>query len=214
MVLFAVARRISRANIKKMNLEIDDSKKTQETLLTAATKQIHTLLALNADYYRLASDSTIRIRDEDAADTKLPSACYDAVFLHPPYLTNTAFSEFTQLQLAIEDIDHKAVWKRELRCRGSFLHEPNGLRKYLVGWSRIMQEATRIVKRNGHVFTVVGDGQIDYVRIPVGAITEEFATDLGLELVESVSHVLKNHTGQTQSRKMKCQHISVFRKRT
>jgi hypothetical protein len=212
MTLFAILRRVSKANIKKMNLEIDETKQNQESVLVAASRHIQLLRDLNRDYAKWATDAKITVTDADAADTKLTSSHYQAVFLHPPYLTNTAFSEFTQLQLALMDINHKMIWKKELRCRGSFLHEPDGLKKYLVGWNNIMKEAVRILKPGGYLFTVVGDGQLDYVRIPIGTITVEFATDLDLELVDRMIHILKNQTGHTQSRKMKGQHISVFRK--
>jgi hypothetical protein len=212
MTLFAILRRVSKANIKKMNLEIDEKKQNQQSVLEAASRHIQLLRDNNRDFYKWTTDSTVTVSDADAADTKLKSDHYQAVFLHPPYLTNTAFSEFSQLQLALMDINHKEIWKKELRCRGSFLHEPNGLKKYLVGWNQIMKEAVRILKPGGYLFTVVGDGQVDFVRIPVGAITDEYGSDMDLELVERLLHVLKNHTGQTQSRKMIGQHISVFRK--
>mgnify|MGYP003376748224 CR=1 FL=1 len=212
LTLFAILRRVSRANIKKMNLEIDDTKLNQETVLKAATKHLQLIRDLNRDYYKWQSKSKVKIYAENAEKVSLKANHYEAVFLHPPYLTNTAFSEFTQLQLALVNINHKDVWKQELRCRGSFMHEPNGLKKYLIGWSKIMQEAYRILKPGGYLFTVVGDGQIDFVRIPIGAITEEFGTDLGLKFIDRYIHMLNNHTGQTQSRKMKGQHIAVFQK--
>lgn len=214
LVLFAILRRVSKANIKKMNLEIDEKKKTRESVLEAATRHIHLLQALNREYYRWEKKSRVCVIDDDAEKTSLKSNHYQAVFLHPPYLTNTAFSEFTQLQLALLNVDHKTIWKKELRCRGSFLHEPNGLKKYLVGWNRIMQEAVRILRPGGFLFTVVGDGQVDFVRIPIGTITDEFASDLSLTFVDRYIHLLNNHTGQTQSRKMKGQHISIFTKKS
>jgi hypothetical protein len=212
LTLFAILRRVSRANIKKMNLEIDDKKKTQETVLEAASRHIRVLQTLNREYNKWGKKCRITVSDDEADKTSLKSGRYQAVFLHPPYLTNTAFSEFTQLQLALIDINHKDIWKKELRCRGSFLHEPNGLKKYLVGWHRIMQESVRLLRPGGYLFTVVGDGQVDYVRIPIGSITDEFASDLLLNQVDRYLHLLNNHTGQTQSRKMKGQHISIFQK--
>lgn len=212
MNLLAVLRRISRANIKKMNLEIDDTKNTKQTLIDAIRRQVDVVEKLNAEYFKWACPCAIQVLDRDAANTELPDRSFGIVFLHPPYLTNTAFSEFSQLQLAILGIDHKTIWRRELRCRGSFMHEPNGLKKYLVGWSNILKEATRLLRPGGLLVSVVGDGQIDYVRIPVGAITLEFAKDYGLACVEHFLHVLNNNTGRTQSRKMIGQHVAVFRK--
>ena len=212
MNLLAVLRRISRANIKKMNVEIDDSKLTKVSLLDAIRKQVGTVERLNSEYVDWARDCTVTVLDRDAQDTQLPDASFDTVFLHPPYLTNTAFSEFSQLQLALLGIDHKTIWRRELRCRGSFVHEPDGLRKYLIGWCKVMAEAVRVLRPGGLIITVVGDGQIDYVRIPVGAITLEYAKDLGLSCLEHFLHVLNNNTGRTQSRKMIGQHVAVLRK--
>jgi DNA modification methylase len=211
--LFAVMRHISRANIKKMNLEIDDNKKTIHSLYDAVSTQLRDIVDRNRNFSSWALPGNISVIEGEAAATGLEDSSVSAVFLHPPYLSNTAFCEFSQLQLAILDIDHKSVWKKELRCRGSFLHEPNGLRKYLVGWAKIIQEAYRILKPGGTLVSVVGDGQIDYVRIPVGSITLDFAQDAGFEHLESFLHVLNNNTGQTQNRKMKGQHVAIFKRR-
>ena len=211
--LFAVLRKVSRANIKKMNLEIDDSKKIIVPFSQAIVSQLQMLEAANREYEKWARPCNIRVIDADAQETGLENESAAIVFLHPPYLTNTAFCEFTQLQLAILKIDHKSIWKRELRCRGSFLHESNGLKKYLVGWHNIIKEAIRLLRPKGILVTVVGDGQIDYVRIPVGSITLEFAKDHDLELLEHSLHVLNNNTGRTQSRKMVGQHVAVFQKK-
>lgn len=212
MCLLAVARRVSRANIKKMNLEIDDKKSKIEPLGAAVASQIQKVQSLNTDYDYWAKPCQVDVVDKDCRETGLPDESVGAVFLHPPYLTNTAFSEFTQLQLAILGLSHKAIWKRELRCRGSFVHEPDGLRKYTVGWGKTIAEAWRVLRPGGVLVTVVGDGQIDYVRIPIGAMTREMATDCGFELIEELFHLLNNNTGRTQSRRMKGQHMATFRK--
>ena len=211
--LFSVLRHVSRANIKKMNLEIDDDKRTIHPFFETVVDRLREIAARNREYSEWARPAEIRVLDGEAAVTGLGDESAGAVFLHPPYLTNTAFCEFTQLQLATLDIDHKTIWKKELRCRGTFLHESEGLKKYLIGWSRIINEAHRILRPGGLLVTVVGDGQIDYVRIPVGTITIDFARDCGFDHIESFLHVLNNHTGQTQSRKMKGQHVAVFKRR-
>jgi SAM-dependent methyltransferase len=210
--LFAILRKISRANIKKMNLEIDDTKRTIVPFVDAITNQLQFINIENAKYSQWSRACSIEVLEADARDTNLPADTFSVVFLHPPYLTNTAFCEFTQLQLAVLGIDHRSIWKRELRCRGSFLHENNGLKKYLLGWNGIINEAIRVLRPGGILVTVVGDGQMDYVRIPIGAITLEFAKDAGLKVVEAFRHVLNNNTGRTQSRKMVGQHVAIFRK--
>lgn len=212
MSLFAVLRKVSRANIKKMNLEIDDTKRTILRFEEAIATQLKMLSAASRDYISWAKPCDIRILEGDALETGLDEESAGIVFLHPPYLTNTAFCEFTQLQLAVLGIDHKSIWRRELRCRGSFLHESNGLKKYLINWHNIIKEAARILRRGGTLVTVVGDGQMDYVRIPVGSVTLDFARDNNLDLLEHSIHVLNNNTGRTQSRKMVGQHVAVFKK--
>ena len=135
------------------------------------------------------------------------------VLLHPPYLSNTAFSELTQLQLVL--LGHGlsfALRQSELAYRGSYFHVPNGLKKYLVGWSGILRESSRITKRGGRIVVVVGDGRIDDIRIPVGSITVEFGRDIGLNVVEKAEHIINNQTGWTLSRRMTTQHIIVFEK--
>lgn len=212
LALFGCLRRLSRANIKKMNLEIDESRATPPSMAEEYPKALAQMVSRNSEFWKFRSAARVVISDGDAASTGLDEASAGAVFLHPPYMTNTAFSEFSQLQLALLGIRHKEIWRRELRCRGSFLHEPNGVKKYLVGWAKIIQEAARITRPGGLVTAVVGDGQIDYVRIPVGRITAEFAADAGLTQVEHLYHVFNNNTGRTQSRKMVGHHLIVFRK--
>ena len=211
--ILAVLRKVSRANIKKMNLEIDDEKSPPKALYPVLAKQLELMLLKNRQLYSATSDSRgITVSEGRADATGLPDGSFQTVVLHPPYLTNTAYSEFTQLQLAVLEIDHKDIWKRELRCRGSFLHEPNGLQKYLLNWNRILAESFRVLAHGGKMVVIVGDGQIDYTRIPVGAITEQFAGDIGFNVLEKMSHVLNNNTGRTQSRKMVGQHVLVFEK--
>jgi hypothetical protein len=149
----------------------------------------------------------------DAAATAVPldTASVDFVLLHPPYLTNTAFSESMHLQLLLMGTDPKRVRKSELAYRGSYFHVPNGLHKYLLGWAKILAEAARLLNPGGHIGVVVGDGRIDRVRIPIGAITAEYATDLGLTIVERAMHLLNNQTGWTLSRRMTGQHLLVLR---
>lgn len=212
MTLLSILRRVSRANIKKMNLEIDESRTDPPRLMAVYPSALEEIVSRNREFWKYRRLSKVAVDEADAQQLPLESATAGAVFLHPPYMTNTAFSEFSQLQLSLLGIDHRSIWKRELRCRGSFLHEPNGVRKYLVGWSKIIQEAARVVRPGGTVTAVVGDGQIDYVRIPVGSITAEFASDAGLETCERKYHVFNNNTGQTQSRKMVGHHLFVFRK--
>jgi len=207
----SILRQVSRANVKKMNTEIDETKRAKPAIPTFLAK-----VRRMADINRGLPFSTtpeIVVQEHDAR--ALPHADNSAglVILHPPYMTNTAFSESVQLPLAWLGWKHKDIWHRELRCRGSFLHEPDGLRKYLVGWHQVLREAHRLLKPGARCCIVIGDGQIDYVRIPMSSITKEFATDIGFVVERELIHRLNNNTGMTLSHKMRGQNVLIVAKR-
>ncbi len=213
LALLAVLRSVSHANVKKMNLELDLEKKTRRALLPAFTAKLQRMLAINTLLEASFVGPAPMVCTASAGHVSaVRRGSADLVVLHPPYLTNTAFSEVTELQLAVLGISHLSIWRRELRNRGTLLHEPDGLRKYIVGWNRILGEACRLLRPGGHCAVVVGDGQIDYTRIPMASITAELAGDIGFELVARARHHLNNNTGRTLSRKMRHQHVLVFRK--
>lgn len=209
--LLAILRKVSSANVKKINVTVDRDKKVQD-VFKAYSKQLTIMKAAVLQSTPFFYDSPINISEADAR--KLPDAdgTYDLVVIHPPYLSNTAFSESTQLQLAFMGISHKTIWKKELKMRGSYLHETDGLRKYLVGWSRILAEAYRVLKPGGVCAIENGDGQIDYVRIPIAPITVEFAKDIGYTVELCALHKMNNNTGWTLSHKMKNQYVIAMRK--
>ena len=210
--LLSVLRSISHANVKKMNLEMDLEKQTRKPMMEALPKKLQQMLQTNDLLCSEFRAPEPEILDREASDTGLPDESVDMAIIHPPYLTNTAFSEATQLQLAVLGISHLTIWRKELRARGSFLHEPNGVSKYIVGWNRILQEAFRTLKNGRYCAVVVGDGQVDYTRIPIGVITVELANDIGFVVERKASHRLNNNTGKTLSRKMRDQHIVVLKK--
>ncbi len=212
LIILASLRRISFANVKKMNLELDLEKKTLSTLLDEFSSRLANVERTNRQLPPAFGSTECVVLERDATAEGWPGE-HGMIVIHPPYLTNTAFSEATQLQLAVLGIGHKTIWRRELRCRGSFLHEPNGLQKYLVGWGHVIRHAAQALASGGRLAVVVGDGQVNYVRIPIGSISKEFAADAGLALVDEAFHVLNNHTGQTQNKKMRGQHVLVFEHR-
>lgn len=212
---FGILRRTSFCNVKKMNIELDESKKKVWPVDEIFNKDMKRNIKLNEDFCqdlgRKVTDVVVRKRDAREFDKE--DSNIDLVIIHPPYMSNTAFSESTQLQLAFMDIDHKKVWKSELRHRGSYLHEPNGVRKYLVGWCNIIRQAAYALRKGGYIAIVIGDGQVDTVRIPLGVITEEYLKDTGFKIVKKAEHILNNNTGRTLNRRMKTQHIVIGRKK-
>ncbi|WP_394513093.1 TRM11 family SAM-dependent methyltransferase [Priestia aryabhattai] len=209
--LLAILRQVSRANVKKMNVTIDETKKVRDVFETYM-KQVKKMQDINSQLKGKFTDTNVELIKQDARQLPFPDESFDMVIIHPPYLSNTAFSESTQLQLAVMGIKQKAIWKDELKARGSYASVSDGLRKYLVGWHSILKEAYRVLKPGGICAIENGDGQIDYVRIPVGTITREFATDIGFSIEKHALHKINNNTGRTLTHKMKDHHIVVMRK--
>lgn len=210
--ILAVLRKVSRANVKKMNVVVDPTKKASDLLPTLFAK-LDSMENINHELCELMTDSTVRVVEQDAAvpfgDRQIGA---QLAVVHPPYISNTAFSESTRLQLGLMGVQHRAIWKKELRVRGSYVHEPDGLRKYLVGWHRILANLFNALKPGGYCCAVIGDGKIDFVRIPMAPITAEFGRDIGFSVEWIGQHRLNNNTGWTLSHKMTEQHIIVLRK--
>jgi len=209
-LMLAIARKASRANTKKINTVVDPSKTPEDArkLLQDATEKF----VRSFESLRATDPATCTVAPGRADEIPLEPESVDFVLLHPPYLTNTAFSEVTEIQLNLLGLDPKELRKAELAFRGSYFHVPNGLKKYLIGWARILQESSRVLRPGGVIAVVVGDGRIDNVRIPVGTITAEYAEDLDLKQLQRSVHVLNNQTGWTLSRRMTHQHVLVFGK--
>lgn len=207
-LILAIARTASYANTKKINTVVDPAKepKPARPLLLKTAQRF----ADGFDELRATSPAKSTVGKAAAHAVPLEDGTADFVLLHPPYLTNTAFSESMHLQLLLLATDPKEIRKSELAYRGSYFHVTNGLHKYLLGWAKIMAEARRLLRPGGHLAVVIGDGRIDKVRIPVGSITEEYGLDLDLRLVERAVHLLNNQTGWTLSRRMTGQHVLVF----
>lgn len=206
----SIARKASFANTKKINTVVDKTKVPQDAAALLSSQAVK----FGRAFDELAAFEPAVCSVEESIATALPLAedSVDFVLLHPPYLSNTAFSEVTHLQLLLLGVQPKTLRKVELAMRGSYFHVPDGLRKYLVGWHRIMAEAARVLRPGGHIGIVNGDGRTDQVRIPVGTITEEYGADLGLKLRQRAVHRLNNQTGMTLSRRMTEQHLLVFEK--
>ncbi|MGB5924998.1 MAG: hypothetical protein WBH01_02765 [Dehalococcoidia bacterium] len=210
LAFIGMLRHVSRANVKKMNTEIDEDKEPKPVLATFASR-LRKMKLINRVLVTLP-EPKVKVSQNDARVLDLEPESVGMVVIHPPYLSNTAFSESVQLPLAWLGHNHRDIWKRELRCRGSYVHEPDGLRKYIVDWYRILKQVTQAVVKGGHICVVIGDGRVDYVRIPMGVITKEFAVDNELRLAREMQHRINNNTGWTLNRRMATQHLLVFEK--
>jgi len=208
--LLAILRRVSKANNKKINVVIDEKAKVYPPYQTFY-KQIDLMLRRNKEFYNYKKEN-VEVFNAKSDNTNLEDELCDLIIVHPPYPTNTAFSEQLILQLALMGKNHMTIWKDELAVRGSYKHKKDGVRYYLVNWFKIMKELHRILKDGGHCGIVIGDGQIDFTRIPMGAITLEFAKDLGFSVVKYMIHRIHNTTGWTLSRRMRHDYIIILRR--
>jgi SAM-dependent methyltransferase len=209
-LMLSIVRKASNANTKKINTVVDPDKLPRDAapLLLAAAQAF----ASAFHQFNATRPQGSHVETGVATDLTLKDASTDFVLLHPPYLTNTAFSEVTQLQLELLGFSATAMRKKELAYRGSYFHVPDGLKKYMLGWNATLKESFRILRKGGLLAVVVGDGNIDRVRIPVASITQEFCEDIGFSMAERAIHKLNNQTGWTLSRKMTEQHLLVFGK--
>jgi DNA modification methylase len=214
LALLSILRQVSKANVKKMNTEIDHKKIVKPVVPTLQKQLIH-MFNINGLCVELGlkeKSNTVRVAKGFADNTGLADNSADLFVLHPPYLSGTAFSETAQLQLAWLKINHKDLRKIELAMRGSYFHVPNGLQKYLIGWNHILKEAYRVLKPGGYCACVIGDGSINYTRIPLSPITVEFGKDSGFAIEKVAKNLLNHNTGRTLNKKMKFQEIIVLRK--
>lgn len=212
LALMAILRKVSLANVKKMNVVIDPLKSHSKPVIETYVKQLEKMFAINLRMEMIENKAQSNVVECDARTFPGIEKKVGLAVLHPPYLTNTAFSEFARLQLSILNVDQKKIWNRELRNRGSYAQEPNGLKKYLVGWHNMLKNCFNVLEPGGYCAIVVGDGQIDYVRISVGQITSEFCADIGFKKIRQAVHRLNNNTGLTLSHKMRGQHVLIVRK--
>lgn len=209
--LLAVARKVSLANKKKMNVVVDPRSRKYE-LIGTYTKQLRMMIKVNEELGKVIPGGTgLEVSQKDARSLGLDEEV-DVAVLHPPYPTNTAFSESLRLQLAILGLDHTKLFRDEIQVRGSYFHKPDGVRRYLVDWYKVLSEIHRALKRRAHCCVVIGDGKVDFVRIPMGAITCEFARDLGFSVERFCHHVLVNNTGRTLNRRMTEDYVIILRK--
>jgi hypothetical protein len=210
-LILSIVRRASNANTKKINTVIDPSK-TPESPRKLLTQWSARFSKAFGTFYGTKPEKAevVHGKAEDLPGVEASSVGF--TMLHPPYLTNTAFSEVTDLQLRLLGYDPKRLRGNELAYRGSYFHVPNGLKRYLVGWATILASTYRALRVGGIACVVIGDGQIDRIRIPMGAITEEFGRDIGYRVIDRYVHVLNNQTGLTLSRRMTCQHVVVLEK--
>ena len=214
LALLSILRVVSKANVKKMNTELDLNKKVKPVIPTIVNQleQMYKINKVCLENGLKKFERNSKVEKGFADNIKLKDESVDLVVLHPPYLSGTAFSETAQLQLAWLKVNHKDIRKHELAMRGSYFHVPNGLQKYLVGWNKILAESYRILKTGGYCACVIGDGSVSYTRIPMSPITVEFGKDIGFTIEKTARNLLNHNTGRTLNKKMKYQEIIVLKK--
>ena len=209
--LLAILRKVSLANKKKMNVVIDMKAKKYSVFRTYEN-QLKTMILMNEKMRGLFGNTCLALQKGDILSFSIPKGPIDMAIIHPPYPTNTSFAESLRLQLAFMGIDHKSLIKHEVQVRGSYFHKSNGVQRYLVDWHNILKKIYGVLRPQAICTVVVGDGRIEYVRLPMGAITCEFATDIGFSTERFIRHTLVNNTGRTLNRRMTQDYVIVLRK--
>lgn len=211
--LLAIARKVSLADKKKMNVVVNHAATKYDTIPTYLRK-LKKMIEINKELcQKIHQETTLTIAKGDARSIKLEDSSVDLVIVHPPYATNTAFSESLRLQLALLGIRHPSLFKSEVQIRGSYFHKKEGVRNYLIDWHKILAEIHRVLRPGGHCGVVIGDGRFDFVRLPMGVITKEFAKDQGFLVERFVEHILVNNTGRTLNRRMTHDYVITMRKK-
>jgi tRNA G10 N-methylase Trm11 len=211
--LLSIVRKVSLADKKKMNVVINPKAAKYETLPTYVRK-LKEMVQVNRELsLRINPETSLRIMKQDARTIKLGNDSIDMVIVHPPYPTNTSFSESLRLQLALLGEKHSDFFKDEIQVRGSYWHKREGVRNYLIDWHKILTEIHRVLGPKGYCGVVIGDGRFEFVRLPMGAITKEFATDVGFTVERFIEHILVNTTGRTLNRRMISDYVIVLRKK-
>lgn len=209
--LLSILRKVSLANKKKMNVVIDRKAKKYPVFRTYE-KQLKTMTLTNEKMNGLFGNTSLILQEGDILSCSLPKNHLDMAIIHPPYPTNTSFAESLRLQLAFMGIDHKTLVKHEVQVRGSYFHKPQGVQRYLVDWHNILKKVHEVLRPKAICAVVIGDGRIEYVRLPMGAITCEFASDIGFATERFIQHTLVNNTGRTLNRRMTQDYVIVLRK--
>jgi len=210
--ILSVIRQVSLANNKKMNVVIDTLAKKYEFIPTLI-KKLSEMKEKNSQLYdKLDRKTKLDIKLGDARNLPLKDKAVDFVIIHPPYPTNTAFSESLRLQLSILGENYRKLHDKEIQIRGSYFHKPDGLRRYILDWNAVLKEIYRVLRPHSYCAIVIGDGKTDFVRIPMGIITTELAKDIGFTIKRFVKHMLVNNTGRTLNRRMTHDYIIVLKK--
>lgn len=210
--ILSILRQVSLANNKKMNVVIDHESKKYDfcpTLVKKLRKMVETNMLLSK---AIDKTTTLNVMNGDSRNLDLHNNSIDLVIVHPPYPTNTSFAESLRLQLSLLGKDYRKLHNNEIQIRGSYFHKPDGLRRFIIDWNKTLQEIYRVLKPGQFCGVVIGDGKIDFVRIPMGTITCELAKDIGFTVEKYVKHILVNNTGRTLDRRMTHDYVIVLKK--
>lgn len=163
--LFSVLRKVSKANIKKMNLEIDDTKHKIVPFIDAITNQLNLVQTANREYEEWSHDCRIEV--VDARDTKLKSGVGNIIFCHPPYFALYRYSsDVLRFELDWLGMDRKKIAKREM-VDGFKTTDEKLVSRHISDMEAVIKEARRIAKPNGKFVIVTADSTLRKERLEI-----------------------------------------------
>jgi hypothetical protein len=147
----------------------------------------------------------VRVQQGCATTLPLDDCSVDAIVSHPPYIGSIPYAEYGALSLKWLGSDPKRL-DRELT--GGRRQSPKVVERFQEGYSRMLTEASRVLRPGRHIFLMVGNPVVRGKTVDLATMTIEMAEQAGLGLVVRTERVGVNR----RANKMGAEHLLFFRK--
>jgi site-specific DNA-methyltransferase (cytosine-N4-specific) len=132
---------------------------------------------------------SIRVLHGDARKLPLEAGSVDAVISHPPYVGSIPYAEYGALSLKWLGHDPKLI-DRELT--GGQRQSRTVLERFTSDYQKMILEAFRILRADGHLFLLVGNPTIKGVLVDLAEMTRAHATAAGFRQVTIATRSAEN----------------------
>jgi len=147
----------------------------------------------------------VRVQQGCATAFPLDDCSVDAIVSHPPYIGSIPYAEYGALSLKWLGADPKRL-DRELT--GGRRQSPKVVERFQEGYSRMLTEASRVLRSGRHIFLMVGNPVVRGKTVDLATMTIDMAERAGLDLVVRTERVGINR----RANKMGAEHLLFFRK--
>lgn len=132
---------------------------------------------------------SIRVLHGDARKLPVEAGSVDAVISHPPYVGSIPYAEYGALSLKWLGHDPKLI-DRELT--GGQRQSRTVLERFTSDYQKMILEAFRILRADGHLFLLVGNPTIKGVLVDLAEMTRAHATAAGFRQVTIATRSAEN----------------------